>query len=70
MCSSVGNLRLGLSKVDDAEDFVNSNREATMTLNSNPATVDSTTERSSNEAKVKSPALSTTRALAVSIYIV
>lgn len=41
-----------------------------MTLNSNPAAVDSATERSSNEAKVKSRALSKTRALAVSIYIV
>lgn len=43
----------------NTEGFVNTNREATMTLNSNPAAVDSAMERSANEAKVKTRELST-----------
>lgn len=57
------------SKDDDIEGFVNTNREATMTLNSNPAAIDSTTKRSANEAKVKSRVLSMVMLVAVSSYI-
>lgn len=55
------------SKDGYIEGFVNTNREATMTLNSNPATVDSTMKRSANEAKVKSCGLSTAVSVVVSI---
>lgn len=52
----------------NTEGFVNTNREATITLNSNPAAVDSAMERSANEAKVKTRELSTAVVLSVRIH--